>query len=435
MTTIELQSELMSYADRFASIMMNAFDNFNARGPSPEARFFVHGDIIYSSTSAYTIAALPNPDTALLDMVVVATLGRYIYEYKIRPRFGQPIVEIVKGFKKVEAEILRIARRVLSQEQQQELRAIITNWLKKNPNELQFYYIRFSELGADRSKSTLVKKGKTGGLFKSVKEVTQQLEETRMLVERGRFLATRLPLLTGSFAEFWTTQLLNNPEVEKVLADLHSFSEVSQRFAAVAEQMPQQIAQERQATIDQIVKEANTLSEEIIDKAMDKLSVAREATIEQFMNRIAFERQQTMQDLFAEEQRVKELVTELRRTLAEGNNLMLSTTALAEKLNLDASSEKPGDSKPFEIQGYRDTIAEVSVAAGKLTMLVDKIDDLVASDGLESLLSHIDKTIGKVEDESEEFIDHTFRQALFLILIWLVGYVAAKLVLQRFAKK
>lgn len=450
MTTIELQSELMSYADRFASVMFNAFDNFNAKGPSLEARFFVHGDMIYSTSSVFTIAALPNPEAALLDMVVVVTLGRYIYEYKIRPKFGEPITEIVKGFKKIEADILRIVRRVLSQKQQQELRAIIINWLKKNPNELQFHYIRFSELGVDRSKSTLVKKGKTGGLFGSVKKATQQVEEMRMLAERGMYLATRLPLLTGSFTEFWTSQLLTNPEVEKILADLHGFSEVSQRLAAVAEQMPQQIAKERQniikqasaemanlrqVTIDQVMKEANTWRDTTLEKVMDKVAVEREATIHQLMNRLADERQHTVQELLAQEQRVKELVTEFRGTLAEGNNLILSATTLAEKLHLDTPAGTADESKPFDIQEYRDTIAEVSDTATKFTMLVDKINGLVTSDGLERLLSQIDKTIDKVEGEGEKIIDHTFRQAIFLILIWLVGYVIARLILQRLAKK
>lgn len=450
MTTIELQSELMSYADRFGMIMFNGFDNFVARGPSLEARHFVHGDIVYSATSVFTTAALPNPEAALLDMVVVATLGRYIYEYRIRPKFGEPILEIVKGFKKVEADIWRITERVLSQKQQQELRSIIINWLKNNPNQLHYYLIRFSELGADRTKSTLVKKGKTGGLFGSVKEATQQVEETRMLAERGMYLATRLPLMTGSFAEFWMSQLLANPEVEKVLADLHGFSEVSQRFAAVAEQMPQQIAKERQniikeasaemanlrqATIDQVMKEINTWSDVTIDKVMNKVAVEREATIHQLMNRIADERQHTIQDFLAQEQRVKGLVTELRATLAEGNNLMLSATTLAEKLHLDAPAATPADAKPFDIQEYRDTITEVSFTATKFTALVDKINGLVTSDGLERILSQIDKTIAKVEGEGEKVIDHTFRQAIFLILIWLVGYVLVRLILQRLAKK
>ena len=35
------------------------------------------------------------------------------------------------------------------------------------------------------------------GLVGSVKEAAQQVEETRMLAERGMYLATRLPLMTG----------------------------------------------------------------------------------------------------------------------------------------------------------------------------------------------------------------------------------------------
>jgi hypothetical protein len=450
MTTIELQSELMSYADRFGMIMFNAFDKFNAMSPSPEARHFVHGDMVYSTTSVFTIAALPNPEAALLDMVVVATLGRFIYEYKILKKFGEPIIEIINGFKKIEADIWRIAEKVLSQEQQRELRTIIVNWMKNNPNQLQFFLIRFSELGADRTKSTLVKKGKTGGLFGSVKEVTQQVEETRMLAERGMYLATRLPLMTGSFTEFWMSQLLTNPEVEKILADLHGFSEVSQRLAVVAEQMPQQIAKERrnlikqasdemanlrQATIDQVMKEVNTLSQTTINRVMTKVALERETAIKQFMDRLAGERQNAFQELIAEEQRIKGLVTELRETLAEGSNLLVSATAFTEKLNLGKPADKPTDAKPFDIQEYRNTIAEVSGTARELTTLVDKMDGLLTSDGWGQLLPQIVNTLAKVESEGEKVINHTFRQAILLILIWLVGYVIARLILQRLAKK
>ena len=450
MTAIELQSELMSYADRFGMIMFNAFYNFDAMGPSPEARYIVQGDLVYSLASVYTIAAQPNPEAALLDMVVVATLGRSIYESKIQAKFGEPISAIVKDFKKVEEDIWRIAQRVLSQEQKQELRTVIQNWLKNNPDQLQYYYIRFSELSADRTRSTLVKKGDTGGIFGSVKQVSQEVEEVRMVAERALYLATRLPLTAGQFTEFWTTQLLNNPEVEKILADVHSFAEVSQRLATVAEQMPQQIARERRilikqasdemtnlrkTTIDQVMKEVNTWSDVTIDKVMKQVAVEREATIAQFMDRFAFEREKTIKGLFAEEQRFKELVTELRGTLAEGNKLMLTVATLAEKLNLDASAGTPSDSKPFQIQEYRDTIAEVSGTARELSTLVDKIDGLVASDELERFMARIDNTIAKVEGEGEKVVDHTFRQAIFLILIWLVGYVIARLVLHRYTKK
>ena len=41
MTEVELQSELMSYADRFASIITQAFEDYENYKPRPEARQFI----------------------------------------------------------------------------------------------------------------------------------------------------------------------------------------------------------------------------------------------------------------------------------------------------------------------------------------------------------------------------------------------------------
>ena len=57
-----------------------------------------------------------------------------------------------------------------------------------------------------------------GGLFGSVKAAAQEAEEVRMLAERALFLVTRLPLLTGNFAEIWTSQVLKSPDTQKVLS-------------------------------------------------------------------------------------------------------------------------------------------------------------------------------------------------------------------------
>jgi len=59
MTEIELQSELMSYADRFASIITQALEDFETLNPQPQARQFILSDLVYSLSSVYTIAAEP----------------------------------------------------------------------------------------------------------------------------------------------------------------------------------------------------------------------------------------------------------------------------------------------------------------------------------------------------------------------------------------
>ena len=41
----------------------------------------------------------------------------------------------------------------------------------------------------------------------------------------------------------------------------------------------------------------------------------------------------------------------------------------------------------------------------------------------------------RAESEGGELVDHTMRQAIVLITIWLVGYVIARLLIQFFSRK
>ena len=164
MTEVELQSELMSYADRFVSIISQAFEDFDALNPKTEARQVILGDLVFSLSAVYTIAAEPNPQVGLLDMVTVTVLGRMIYEDNMRRRYGKTTEILVAGFRQVEKDIWRIAARVLTKEQQDELRQLILIWRKNNPDKVVYNYLRFADFAAQRRNSTLVKKMQAGGL-------------------------------------------------------------------------------------------------------------------------------------------------------------------------------------------------------------------------------------------------------------------------------
>ena len=378
MTEVELQSELMSYADRFASIITQAFEDFETLKPKPQARQFILSDLVYSISAVYTIAAEPNPQVGLLDMVAVTTLGRLIYEKNIRRKYGKTTEVLGEGFRQLEKDIWRIAAKVLTNEQQAELLQLIQFWYTKNPNKVVYNYLRFSDFAAQRRNSTLVKKVQTGGLFKTVQEVTQQVEETRMLAERGIFLATRLPILMGNFAEVWMTQLLVSPETSKILADVHTFSTVSERLAKVAEQLPNQIMKDvsklQKQTVKQVMADINDWSVVTLDNVMAKVAIEREAFISQFMNRLIGEQKIALEALLTEEQRVTGLVTELRKTIEGSNTLLLTVNTLTEKFNVGEPSPEPKDSKPFDIKEYQETIAEV-------TTLVETTNQLVGTVG------------------------------------------------------
>ena len=425
MTEAELQSELMSYADRFASIITQALEDSETLTPQPQARQVILSDLVYSLSSIYTIAAEPNPQVGLLDMVAVTTLGRIIYEDNMRRKYGKSIEVLAAGFRQMEKDIWSIAAKVLTSEQRGEMRQLILLWRTDNPDKVVYNYLRFSDFAAQRRNSTLVKKVQAGGMFKKVQEVTQQVEETRMLAERGIFLGTRLPLLTGNFAEVWMSQLLVSPETNKILADIHTVSTVSDRMATVAEQMPDKLVKDisklRLQTVNQLLKGIDEWSEKTLNDVMARVAIEREAFISQFMNRLIGEQKIALEAIMMEEQRATVLVTELRKTIEGGNNLLLTVNTLTEKFNVGEPSPEPKDSKPFDIKEYQDTIAEV-------TTMIETTNQLVGTVGLERLLPELVKDIDQVGNEGEQLIDHSFRQALILILIAMGAYVAARLI-------
>ncbi len=75
-TEAELQSQVMGFADRFAVIMVQAFEDFMRNAPSRKALLYAQDDMTYCVASAFTIAAAPNPQVAMLDMAALGHTGQ-----------------------------------------------------------------------------------------------------------------------------------------------------------------------------------------------------------------------------------------------------------------------------------------------------------------------------------------------------------------------
>ena len=146
------------------------------------------------------------------------------------------------------------------------------------------------------------------------------------------------------------------------------------------------------------------------------------------MNRLIGDQKIALEALLVEEQRISGLVTELRKAIDGGNHLLLTANTLAEKFNIGEVSADPSDSKPFDIKEYQDTIAEA-------TALVESTNRLAGTVGLEQLLPQLLKAIDQVGNEGEELVDHSFRQAVLLILIAMGAYVTARLIYNFLNKK
>jgi hypothetical protein len=211
---------------------------------------------------------------------------------------------------------------------------------------------------------------------------------------------------------------------------------VSERLATVAEQLPDKLVKDisklRWETVNQVMKGIDEWSEKTLNDVMARVAIEREAFISQFMDRLIGEQKNVLEAILIEEQQATGLVTELRKAIEGGNNLLLTANTLTEKFKVGEPSAEPKDSKPFDIKEYQDTIAQV-------TTLVESTNRLVGTVGLEKLLPELVKAVDRVESEGEELIDHSFRQALILILIaigaFVIAYVMARLIYNYLNKK
>jgi hypothetical protein len=398
MTEAELQSMIMSFADRYTAILSQALYEFDSSKPSKEKRRPVRHTIVYSMSSAFTIAAESDPDVALLDMVVMVTLGRLIFEEHWKKEIGSQVDPIVRAFRTAEKDIWRIAAEVLSPEQQKELMNIIVERRRMHPHILTFAYIRFHDFSAERRNSKLLRAEKGGGLFRSVETATQQVEDMKLMAERGMYLGTRLPMMTGAFADEWLSQVFVNPEINRLSNDIHKFAEVSERLTVVAENMPKLIAEERSAAINQLMSEFSA------------------------------ERKKAMQDLFAEEQRVQALLVALRGTLNDGNNLLTTANALAGKLNLGQPAANGGQpDEPMDIKDIQVTLVEASNTMKQVDALIQSFDRLMMSPGWKNSLPRIVSAVDKIEDEGRSWVAYAAMLGVGLIAFLLIGSVLAAL--------
>jgi len=417
MTEAELQGHMMTFADRYWSVMNSAGIEYGENQPSPEKSRTIKALLTYSAADAFTIAAGPKPVAAFLDMVVMVTLGRMVFEQHYTQIHGSEVAPIVDGFQKVEADIWEIASDILTAEQQRKLMTLIQTWRQNNPKNIVFSSVRFSEFEKFRGFSDDSGKTSSGGLFRSVAKATEQVEEMRLLSERAMYLGSRLPMMTGAFADVWASRLTRNQDVKSIIVDLNRLADVTQRIADISEKLPDDLAKERDTAINQL---------------LGGISVEREKTINQLMQEISRERRQTIEDFLAEEKRIGGLLTDLKLTLVSGNDLLISSNAILDRLNF---GQREGDatepSKPFDIKDYQATLQGASTAIVRLHELVKTIDQM----GLENRLPVITKAIDKIGRQGEEWVLQAFMLGVVLILILLIGSVFAMICYRYFAQK
>ncbi|MGM0416692.1 MAG: hypothetical protein ACQEQK_07045 [Thermodesulfobacteriota bacterium] len=393
-TTAELDELTRGFADRYVGLLYSVCDALKKDNPDPEQRRAAQMLLVDNASNVYDIASNADPFTRVLDLVVVTTLvsqewgndGRAVAVFGKR---GQMLADALSKAK-VEARLLAV--RVLTTAQLDILDSLLRDWREENPKVVRASFVRFSNFAIGRGKSAADQILEARGFLEEVGEVSQSVDEARMLGERMFYWLKRESTMLQWQAVAMKDDWVATPELNTALVDMHSMTNQ-------IEQLPANIAAERKAFF-------SGLDERLL--GADETIANVRATLDE------------ANDFSAS---LKPVVRSL--------NKMLSTTdtLFARYVALDQSKMgNKGDT--FNIGEYEQTAKEITLAAEEMNNLLTTAEHLLGSPelrhGMQDVNDAVDGRIITVSDQSQVVMN-----AFFWRVCALLGVLFVMLILYR----
>ena len=414
LTVTQLQSELLRFADDYASSVANAADGAAKRAGSREALVAALKWKLDQATAAYVSATGENPVWDALDVVVLAVVSRMVVEdAKTREEFGAAVAPLIETHRELEASAWILVGQILGPEQRRQLEGLIVEWRAQNPRERSVGAIHFREFALTTEKGSRVNKLGTGSIFSLLRidpfagldPATVAIEQSRELAARTVAYFERAPTLLRWQAELLALQLAAQPDPQKLLADAGRVSRSMESVSKTAEGLPDLVKEERKAAIEQLLAG------------------------------VAAEREAILKELDSREATIRGLLGETRQTLEAGTAMSTSLDATIKSLDAFMHYVSPPESKtapagppskPFDVLDYGKSATQVGGMARDLTALLGSVDKAVPG------LAHASQEAG---ENLQRVVDRAFWRGLVLILALLVGSVLAALAYRAIARR
>jgi hypothetical protein len=384
-----LQTEVLHYADSFASQTSAALDEYAHRVNTSEARLQALNWKLSLGSSALGIATSPNPTANLLDFVTLTTLLHSSLEEQAPKAVPPGALDGWLGASRIlETNAWKLAERTLTTDQQAQLLVAIDRWRSENPTNGATFLTRPQEVTAlirqagekERRPGSVfswVGLDPMSGLDPAVREVTR----TRLFAERALFAAERMPVLLSWQIELMSDQLLRQQRVNDALQSVDRFSRAAESASQTAALLPNQIANERKAVLDA---------------------------------------------LETQEGKLRDLSAQVGQTLSAGEKMStsLNTTlatfdALMKRFGVGEPSTTPPDtnSPPFNILDYAHTAEQVGTMAGQLDALLKDASGTVEAPALDKRIAQLDALATRARDNARSLLNHAFLLAVGLIVL------------------
>jgi len=386
---VEVQQRLLRFADEYSSGMIVGVEKLrrgtNAIGPAEELKW----KIVFAS-EASSIASGPKALANLLDMTVFVTMARLTVESHWQPNvYGESAQLLLESCRHYETQIWEFVGIVLTPEQQAELRQAILAWRQTHPipeNILGARAVGFaSEVAKTHQAAT--KESSVFGLLKldplaGLDPATREIAQTRLFAERALYIAQWMPTLLRWQTELLSLNTMAMPEVQQLVTNTTQLAASADRFAAVAEKLPQQVSTERA---------------------------------------------EILKSLESQEKNLTPLVGEVRQSLTAGTQM--STSLNATLTTFDALMKRFGvgetnntsppntNAEPFRILDYAQTATQLEAAARQLTELVRTLDQTLASTNLAQLSAQVGPVVEQAQTGGKEIVNYAFWKAVLFLAI------------------
>jgi hypothetical protein len=406
LTLTTLQVEALRFADNYVQAVAYAVDDAARTLGTREAAVVSLKWKLDQATAAYADATGENPVWNALDLTVLATVARMVAEDATsHAEFGEALGPIVGTHRRLEAAAWALAESFLTPEQSAEMRGMINEWRRANPNERSVTGARFREFALSLGKVS-AKEGsaKPASLFSmlyldpfaGLDPTTVAIDQSRELAARVVAYAERAPTLLRWQAELLALQVSQQPAARDLSADIGRTSRSIESISRTAEGIPALVDAQRQAAIDQIFAG------------------------------VTAQREAMLADLDAREGRMRTLLAQLRETMNAGGQMGESLTGTIKTLDTFVRyvsppkdpNAPPSTGKPFDPLDYGKAASQVGSMARDLNVLL-------ASAG--STAPEIAKISASAGDDLKRVVDRAFWRGLVLIAVLLVGYVLARL--------
>ncbi len=398
----QLQAKCMRFADQYVGHVTEESARFErAAVESPELRVVLSSWRLSQANSAYSIAAGESAVVNALDLVTLAVLSRMVVEDTLVPRFRDEAAPLLAVHQELENAAWKLTDDFLTPSQTEDFRSVLAQWRAQNPHVTSVAFVHFVDFAKAVGRPAPGETAASGNLFAmlgldplaGLDPAVKQIEQTRLLAERAIYYMQRVPYVLDLQVERVTSDLLMEPEVRSALADAQRVSRSAERFAGVAEGLPDAFARERAALIDQLSGVLQT----------------QEATL-------------------------RPLLVELRQALEAADATAGSVDSVVKSIDALMARQSPrGAGAPRSEPGRTFDITEYTQAAEQLTRTANELRLLLtALDGAAPALA---STLGDTVAEGRSLVNHLALVAAALILLVIGGVLAAALAYRSLAHR